>query len=106
MTAIITPFRDDGEVDHEALAGLVRWQVDQGIDGLVPAGTTGEGATLADTEHQAVVRTVVEAAEGRAPVAAATIPFARWMRPGGWKRQEPTACWWSRPITTSRTGQA
>ena len=70
MTAIITPFRADGEVDHEALAGLVNWQIDQGIHGLVPAGTTGEGATLGDTEHQAVVRTVVEAADGRVPVIA------------------------------------
>ena len=70
MTAIVTPFRADGEVDHEALAALVRWQVDQGIAGLVPAGPTGEGATLADEEHQAVVRTVVEAAEGRVPVIA------------------------------------
>ena len=70
MTAIVTPFREDGEVDHEALAGLVNWQIDQGIDGLVPAGTTGEGATLADMEHQAVVRTVVEAAAGRVPVIA------------------------------------
>jgi 4-hydroxy-tetrahydrodipicolinate synthase len=70
MTAIITPFREDGEVDHETLAGLVNWQIDQGIHGLVPAGTTGEGATLADMEHQAVVRTVVEAADGRVPVIA------------------------------------
>ncbi len=70
MTAIVTPFLENGEVDHEALAGLVRWQVDQGINGLVPAGTTGEGATLADVEHQAVVRTVVEAVAGRVPVIA------------------------------------
>ena len=70
MTAIVTPFREDGEVDHEALAGLARWQVEQGINGLVPAGTTGEGATLADVEHQAVVRTVVEAVDGRVPVIA------------------------------------
>jgi 4-hydroxy-tetrahydrodipicolinate synthase len=70
MTAIVTPFREDGEVDHEALAALAAWQVDQGIRGLVPAGTTGEGATLADQEHQAVVRTVVEAVDGRVPVIA------------------------------------
>lgn len=70
MTAIVTPFRPDGEVDHEALAALVRWQVDRGIHGLVPAGTTGEGATLADMEHQTMVRTVVEAAAGKVPVIA------------------------------------
>jgi 4-hydroxy-tetrahydrodipicolinate synthase len=70
MTAIVTPFLENGEVDHEALARLVRWQVDQGIQGLVPAGTTGEGATLADVEHQAVIRTVVEAVDGRVAVIA------------------------------------
>lgn len=70
ITAIVTPFAADGAVDHQALAGLARWQVDAGIHGLAPCGTTGEGATLADDEHAAVIATVVQAVEGRVPVVA------------------------------------
>ncbi len=70
MTAIVTPFDDRGAVDGESLAGLARWQVDSGIHGLVPCGTTGEGATLDDDEHHRVIATVVEAAGGKVPVVA------------------------------------
>jgi 4-hydroxy-tetrahydrodipicolinate synthase len=70
MTAIVTPFSEDGAVDVESLAALVRWQVESGIHGLVPCGTTGEGATLSEDEHRVVVETVVEAADGRVPVIA------------------------------------
>lgn len=70
ITALVTPFSADGAVDHEALAGLADWQVDAGIHGLAPCGTTGEGATLADDEHGAVVATVVRAVAGRVPVVA------------------------------------
>jgi len=70
MTAIVTPFQPDGAVDHPALAGLVRWQVDSGIHALVPCGTTGEGATLTEQEHAEVLSTVVAAAAGRVPVIA------------------------------------
>jgi len=70
MTAIVTPFRDDGAVDRDALAGLVRWQVECGIDGLVPCGTTGEGATLGGDEQAEVIATVSEAVAGRVPVIA------------------------------------
>jgi len=70
MTAIVTPFRDDGAVDRDALAGLARWQGDCGIDGLVPCGTTGEGATLGDDEQAEVIATVCEAVAGRVPVIA------------------------------------
>ncbi len=68
-TALITPFRD-GEVDHAALGQLVEAQIAGGIHGLCPCGTTGESATLSVDEHQAVFRTVVEAAAGRVPVVA------------------------------------
>jgi len=70
MTALVTPFDPEGRVDHAALGRLARLQVEAGIDGLVPAGTTGEGATMTDQEHSAVIRTVVEAAGGRVPVIA------------------------------------
>ena len=70
MTAIITPFGEDGSVDRDALDRIARWQVDRGIHGLVPCGTTGEGATLSPEEQQQVIETVVQAAGGRVPVVA------------------------------------
>lgn len=70
-TALITPFRD-GEVDVEALRALVKRQIDGGIHGLVPCGTTGEAATMSTDEQLLVIRTVVEAAEGRVPIVAGT----------------------------------
>ena len=69
MVALVTPFRA-GEVDEQGFRAFVRWQLDQGTDGLVPAGTTGEGATLSAEEHAKVVRICVEEAKGRAPVIA------------------------------------
>jgi len=70
MTALITPFTERGDVDVAALQALVRWQIDSGIHGLVPCGTTGEGATLQSDEALQVIAAVVEAAEGRVPVVA------------------------------------
>jgi 4-hydroxy-tetrahydrodipicolinate synthase len=70
-TALITPFRD-GEVDHDALRALVERQIDGGIDGLVPCGTTGEAATMSEDEQLSVVRTVVEQANGEVPIIAGT----------------------------------
>ena len=70
LTALVTPFSEDGSVDLEALERIVRWQVASGIHGLVPCGTTGEGATLTDEEHHDVIATVVRTAEGRVPVVA------------------------------------
>lgn len=70
-TALITPFRDGG-VDEEALRALVERQIEAGIDGLVPCGSTGESATLSHDEHNRVVEIVVEAAAGRVPVIAGT----------------------------------
>src|SRR3954469_10821074 len=69
MVALVTPFRD-GAVDEPALRALARWQIEKGTDGLVPCGTTGEGATLAPDEHYRVVRACVEEARGRVPVIA------------------------------------
>jgi 4-hydroxy-tetrahydrodipicolinate synthase len=69
FVALVTPFRE-GKVDEAALRSLIRWQLDKGTDGLVPCGTTGEGATLLSEEAVRVVRACVEEARGRVPVVA------------------------------------
>ena len=70
-TAIITPMKR-GEVDYDALRRLVDFQIENGIDALVAAGTTGESSTLTDEEHVEVIKTVVDRAAGRVPVIAGT----------------------------------
>jgi 4-hydroxy-tetrahydrodipicolinate synthase len=69
MVAIVTPMKD-GAVDLRALRELVEWQVSEGTDGLVPCGTTGEGATLTARERAEVIRATIEQARGRAVVIA------------------------------------
>ena len=69
FTALVTPFRN-GEFDEDAYRELIDWQIEQGIDGLVPCGTTGESATLSHEEQDTVIRTCVEQARGRVPVLA------------------------------------
>ena len=69
-TALVTPFTDAGELDLPALRALVEWQIAEGIDFLVPCGSTGEAQTMDDGERERVVATVVEAARGRVPVMA------------------------------------
>ncbi len=69
MTALVTPMRD-GEIDRDALAGLVDWQIEAGVDGLVAVGTTGESATLSADEQTQVIELVVRAARGRVPIIA------------------------------------
>lgn len=71
FTALITPFRD-GQIDEEALRSLVERQIEAGIDGLVPCGSTGESATLSHLEHRRVVEIVIAAVAGRVPVIAGT----------------------------------
>ena len=51
-TAIITPFNQDGSINYEQFGALIDWQIEEGIDALIIAGTTGEGATLSDEEHK------------------------------------------------------
>jgi 4-hydroxy-tetrahydrodipicolinate synthase len=70
MTALVTPFGDDGSLDLASLERLARRQVERGIHGLVPCGTTGEGATLDEQEQFEVISCVVRAAAGRVPVIA------------------------------------
>lgn len=69
FTALVTPFQN-GEVDEEAYRGLIEWQIEQGIHGLVPCGTTGESATLSHAEHKKVVEICVDQVKGRVPVLA------------------------------------
>ena len=69
FVALITPFRD-GALDEESFAKIVNWHVEQGTDGLVPVGTTGESPTLSHEEHKRVVELCVEVADGRIPVVA------------------------------------
>ena len=69
MTALVTPFRNE-EVDEGAYRELIEWQIQQGINGLVPCGTTGESATMSHTEHERVIEICVEQAAGRVPVVA------------------------------------
>jgi 4-hydroxy-tetrahydrodipicolinate synthase len=67
-TAIVTPFKADGSIDESALWGLVNWQVASGIDFIVACGSTGEAATLDESEWLRAIRIVIEAAAGRVPV--------------------------------------
>jgi 4-hydroxy-tetrahydrodipicolinate synthase len=69
FTAMVTPFRN-GEVDVEALEGMVEFQIHNGIHGLVPCGTTGETPALSEAEDRVVIETVVRVANGRVPVVA------------------------------------
>lgn len=69
ITALVTPFKD-GKIDEKALQDLVEWQIQEGSNGLVPCGTTGESPTLTHPEHHRVVELVIEAAAGRVPVIA------------------------------------
>ncbi|MBR0074363.1 MAG: 4-hydroxy-tetrahydrodipicolinate synthase [Synergistaceae bacterium] len=70
-TALITPLNSNG-VDYDNFAKVIDWQLEQGINALVIAGTTGEGSTLDDAEHKAVVKFAVERINHRCPVIAAT----------------------------------
>ncbi len=72
FTALITPFHEDGSLDEVALRNLVDQQIENGITGLVPVGTTGESPTLSHQEHSKVIRIVVEQTNKRVPVIAGT----------------------------------
>lgn len=73
ITAIVTPFTEDGAFDEEAMRRLIDFQVENKIDGIVPCGTTGESPTLGHgEEHQKVIEVVIDAARGRTKVLAGT----------------------------------
>ena len=69
-TALVTPFKSDSSVDEEALRGLVAWQIESGIDFLVPCGTTGETPTLTHEEWLRVIDITIEVVAGRVPIVA------------------------------------
>jgi 4-hydroxy-tetrahydrodipicolinate synthase len=71
LTAIVTPFRD-GEVDERALRDHIEWQIQSGVDGIVPCGSTGESATLTHAEHDRVIKITIEQTRRRVPVVAGT----------------------------------
>jgi 4-hydroxy-tetrahydrodipicolinate synthase len=69
-TALVTPFTTSGAIDEAALRSLVEWQIDEGIDFVVPCGSTGEAATMSLDEHRRVVEITVDQVNGRVPVVA------------------------------------
>ncbi len=69
FTALITPFKN-GEVDEERYREHIEWQIERGIHGVVPCGTTGESATLSHEEHKRVIKICIEQVKGRVPVIA------------------------------------
>ena len=71
FVAIVTPFKN-GKIDAPALRGLIEFHIENGTNGIVPCGTTGESATLNHAEHEEVVRITVETCKGRIPVLAGT----------------------------------
>lgn len=67
VTALVTPFKD-GAVDEEAYRTHIEWQIEQGVHGLLPCGTTGESATLSHDEHEQVIKICIEQVKKRVPV--------------------------------------
>ncbi|MDR2051033.1 MAG: 4-hydroxy-tetrahydrodipicolinate synthase [Deltaproteobacteria bacterium] len=69
FTALVTPFKN-GAVDEDGYREFIEWQIEQGIDGLVPCGTTGESATLSHAEHERVITICIDQVKKRVPVIA------------------------------------
>jgi len=72
ITALITPFLANGDIDWKAFDNFVEWQIDQGSHGVVPCGTTGESPTLTHAEHKQIIKRCVEIVNKRVPVIAGT----------------------------------
>jgi len=72
VVALVTPFHTDGTVNFDELRRLVNWQIENGTDAILTLGTTGESSTMSHEEDDAVVRAVIETANGRVPVIAGT----------------------------------
>lgn len=72
LVALVTPMREDDSVDEESLRRLIEWHIEQGTQGIVAVGTTGESATLDEDEHCHVIKRIIDFAAGRIPVIAGT----------------------------------
>jgi 4-hydroxy-tetrahydrodipicolinate synthase len=104
FTALVTPFRND-EVDVEALENMVEFQIQHGVSGLVPCGTTGETPAMSEEEDRVVVETVVRVANGRVPVVAGTgsnstdmaIKYTRMAREAGADGSLQVAPYYNKP---------
>ncbi|MBN2618105.1 MAG: 4-hydroxy-tetrahydrodipicolinate synthase [Spirochaetales bacterium] len=72
ITALITPFNEDGSIDYESYGNLIEDQISRGISGILPAGTTGESPTLSHKENLEIVEFAIKIAKGRVPVIAGT----------------------------------
>ncbi|WP_336279012.1 4-hydroxy-tetrahydrodipicolinate synthase [Bartonella sp. CB175] len=70
VTALITPFDDNGAIDEQAFCNFIEWQIAQGINGVSPVGTTGESVTLSHKEHKRIIELCVEQVAKRVPVVA------------------------------------
>src|SRR2546430_2175501 len=88
-TALVTPFRQDGAIDDTALRNLIAWQIESGVDFLVPCGTTGETPTLTHDEWLYVIDVAIELAAGRVPIVAGATSNST--HEGGQKAKEPAA---------------
>ena len=69
ITALLTPFKN-GTIDEEAYRAHIEWQIEQGVNGVVPCGTTGESATMSHAEHESAIRICIDQVKGRVPVIA------------------------------------
>lgn len=67
-TAIVTPMNADGSIDEDSLIKLIHWQIQEGIDGIVPVGTTGESTTLSHKEHNRIIEICIKEVNSRVPV--------------------------------------
>lgn len=72
MVAIVTPMHEDGSLDLDAFRTLIEWHVNEGTDGIVVVGTTGESPTVSFDEHHLLIKTAVEHAKRRVPIIAGT----------------------------------
>jgi len=71
-TALVTPMKENGDVDYDGFRRLVNFQLEQGIDGLVPLGTTGETPTLDEDEEEKLIRIIVDEVKGAVPIIVGT----------------------------------
>jgi 4-hydroxy-tetrahydrodipicolinate synthase len=72
FTALVTPMKENGDVDYDGFKKLINFQLEQGIDGLVPLGTTGETPTLDEEEEEKLLRIIVDEVKGAVPIVAGT----------------------------------